>query len=140
MATAADGAPTLSEERLSEIAGVNRSTRNNWAKRGLLALADEYGESDAVEVAVLARLFAILGTSDAPIAWQQIRAELPALWGADGLDLVFDTQHKEAFLAAAGPALERERFRHGRPLRVVFLSDTIRDIRVAFQRVATLTG
>jgi hypothetical protein len=129
---------SLSEERLCEIAGINRSTRHNWAKRGLLELAQDYREADAVEAAVLARLFSILGTSDAPVAWVQIRSVLPDFWDVGGLDLLFDTQHKEALLASEGGAFERERFRHSRPLRVVFLSDTIRDIRIAFTRVVSL--
>jgi hypothetical protein len=125
----------LSEERLCEIAGVNRSTRRNWAERGLLHIRTSGCQSiDAVELVVLDRLTDVLGGTDAPIAWLQVRADVGAA-EHDELDLIFDTQHKEAQLLSAGAPLELARLRHGRPIRVVPMTEAIRDIKAAFDRV-----
>jgi len=136
MASGSDGQREISEERLCEIAGVKRSTRRNWARIGLLnASRPGYDEQDAIELAVLDRLKDRLGATDAPIAWRQIRDSLQHHLDAQEVDVVFDAQHKEAFLLTEAMGLEPARLRHGRPVQVVFLSDAIRDIRAAFNRI-----
>jgi len=124
----------ISELRLCEIAGVKRPTRRDWAKRGLLRLRDSYEELDAVELCVLARLSDVLGSTDAPVAWLQIRKSLPAVDHTE-LDVIFDMQHKSAIVTtdlkgAAG------QLRHGRPVRVFSIAEDVREIRGAFRRVA----
>jgi hypothetical protein len=132
-----DGRGTLSEARLCEIAGVERSTRRKWVKRKLLHARPVYTEDDAVELAVLALLAATLGPTDAPVAWVQIRGDvMRRKWGRE-LDLIFDTQLKAALLTNDLPSLAAS-LRHGRPVRVVSLHRTIDEIRSAFKRVTLL--
>jgi hypothetical protein len=136
MGSRSDGG-RISEKRLCEIAGVNRTTRRTWAGRGLLRIDTRgYTARDAVEVAVLAGLAATLSPSDAVVAWRQVRAHVRVHHAAAELDLIFDTQHKEAIVVAEGETLELARLRHGRAIRVVPLAGVVRDIRAAFARVA----
>jgi hypothetical protein len=135
MARRSDGPPTISEERLCEIAGVNRTTRRKWAKRGLLrARKSGYEESDAVELSILNRLSTTLGPFDAAVAWRQIRDEVGNQEGSAKIDLVFDTQYKHALLTT-GLARLGPKLRHGRPVRVISLNDAIEEIRQAFERL-----
>ncbi len=138
MARRPDGSATISEERLCEIAGVNRTTRRKWAKRGLLrARKTGYEESDAVELAVLNRLTALLGPSDGPLAWKQTRPEIAKQRSSAQVDLIFDQQYKEALLTTRVGSIGT-RLRHGRPVRVINLSDVISEIRQVFKRLIML--
>lgn len=125
---------SISELRLCEIAGVSRTTRRDWAKRNLLRARDTYEELDAVELCILARLSNVLGSTDAPVAWLQIRNSLPTTPTRE-LDIVFDTQHKLAFITN-NLKLTVGGIRHGRPVRAFSIAADIREIREAFGRVA----
>jgi hypothetical protein len=67
--------------------------------------------------------------------WVHVR-EAVSKAQAGRLDLVFDTQHKDARLMLGSASLQLEDLRHGRPIRVISLTDVIRDIRAAFERVS----
>ena len=83
---------------------------------------------------MLARVSSVIGTTDAPVAWLQIRPALPKVDKPE-LDVIFDTQHKEAVVTSnlKGAAVA---MRHGRPLRVFSIAEDVREIRRAFRRVA----
>jgi hypothetical protein len=134
MAATSDGTG-ISEARLCEIVGVDRSTRRKWAKRELLRVRKTYEERDAVELCVLARLTAVLGPTDAPIVWVQIRDDLMSA-DDQNLDIVVDAQYKGAFLTT-DLGSSAERLRHERPVRVLSLERQLREIREAFARLTT---
>jgi hypothetical protein len=135
MPRASDRARQISQETLCEITGVEPSTRSQWVrlrrlrKRGRGACE----EFDAVELAVLKALMDGLRTSHAPIAWKQVRSQLPGAFEHNPLALLFDTQDLEATLVTELAQLAR-RAPYGHDVRVVALSERIRSVRTAFGR------
>jgi hypothetical protein len=134
-----DGSRMISEERLCEIAGVHRPTRRQWAKRGLLRARAGYTQVDAVELSVLHLVTSVLGSSDGPLAWMQIRSEVWKKRASPQLDLVFDSQLKKAVLTTRVGAIGTT-LRHGRPVRVISLAEVTQDIQGAFHRVSKLSA
>jgi hypothetical protein len=135
-----DGRVSISEVALCEIAGVHRPTRRKWASRGLLEQRrGGYTELDAVELAVLATLTGALAGADALIAWNELRDQLKALVPPPVLDVVFDTQYKRAALAVQPEDIPKL-VRHGRPVRVIPIGETVANVREAFRRIAAATA
>lgn len=128
-----DSGQRLSGSRLCEISGVNRQTRDKWARDGLLRKGDEYDEFDLVEVVVLHLLLDKLRKKDAKVAWARVRPQLRGLLPGPKLTLVWDGQCRTADLVIDDDAIV-SLVRHGRPVQVVDLGTEVRRARDAFRR------
>jgi len=129
----ADGSAKVSEQQLSEIAGITASLRQTWANKGRLRKGGRggYREDDAVELSALKAIMDSLGPSDAPIAWKQVRDAVEERQREGHLVLIFDRQDKTAGLAATLPQIE-QLVAPGRKTSLVLLSEPIMRVRRAF--------
>lgn len=131
-----DATRILEETLLCEIADLKRSRRQVWARDQLLRKAPrggKYGELDAIEAAVLARLVRVLGYEDAVVAWRSVRDAVAAP-SHERLELLFDLTTKAAVLTSADSEIAAFA-RQGHPVRLVVLDEVIGDVRSAFARI-----
>lgn len=122
---------------LCELADIKRSRRQAWANDELLRKAKrggKYGEADAVEAAVLARLVGVLGYEDAVIAWRLVRPQLARQQVGARVEVLYDLTAKAALVATSDGAIAAFT-RRGNPVRLVPLNVVITDVRAAFARV-----
>jgi hypothetical protein len=132
-----DAIQILEETLLCELADIKRSRRQAWANDDLLRKAQhggKYGESDAVEAAVLAQLVRVLGYDDAVIAWRLLQPQLAGQPTGARVAVVYDLTAKEALLATTDGEIAAFA-RRGNLMRLVPLEAVIADVRAAFARV-----
>jgi hypothetical protein len=124
-----------------EIAGTSQQRRQGWVKRQWLrkATRDGCGLRDALELAQLKALIDVLGPTDGPVAWLQVRTDLDEPFSTGPLDVVFDVQFKRAVVARADTDL-RAVIAHGRPIRVVALASMRAHTADAFHRLAEISA
>jgi hypothetical protein len=136
MTMEADGTSRLSEQKLSELAGIQAPLRQNWANKGRLERRgrDGYDETDAVELVALKALMDVLGSQDGPIAWAEVRALVGHKATEPNLAVVFDVQDKVA-TAVTDIASAREAVTYGHKVLLVDLAGPIERVRRAFERV-----
>jgi hypothetical protein len=76
----------------------------------------------------------VLGPTDGVAAWQQTRSYLETCQLGDPIYILFDLELKQAVvihkLGSVGEAIE-----HGRPVRLVYLTERRREIDAAFNRL-----
>jgi len=137
MVPSSSDATGVTEAQICELCGTSQQRRQGWAARGLLAKPRRSGCElrDALELAGLLQLVAMLGPTDAVLAWPQVRERVGAVEADAVLDVVFDTELKRAELLDS-PAELRTLIAHGRPVQLVALAQRRREIAAAFQRVA----
>lgn len=135
----ADNTRRLTEAQVCEITGTSQQRRQGWAKRRWLRKAPQGGCGllDALELAQLKALIDVLGPTDGPVAWLQVRADLEQPFPAEQLDIVFDVQFKRAVVSRADTDL-RAVIAHGRPIRLVALADLRDQTAGAFRRLAEI--
>jgi hypothetical protein len=132
-----DATQILEETVLCELADIKRSRRQAWAKDELLRKAvrgGKYGESDAVEAVVLARLVGVLGYEDAVIAWRMVQPQLARQQVGANVEVLYDLTAKAALVATSDGEIAAFA-RRGNPVRLVSLDVVITDVRAAFARV-----
>jgi hypothetical protein len=131
-----DATSRLTEAQVCEIAGTSQQRRQQWVKRGWLRRAGGAGCGlvDALELVQLKALIDVLGPTDGPIAWLQVRADLEQPFPADPFDVIFDAQIKHAAVARADSDL-RAMISHSRPIRVVPLARARAQTTEAFRRL-----
>lgn len=139
MPSRSDSTRRLTEAQVCEISGTSQQRRQQWVKRSWLRKATSAGCGlrDALELVQLKTLIEVLGPADGAIAWLQVREGLEQPFPADPLDVVFDSQTKEAAIVTGGTDL-RAMIAHGRPIRVVALAAVRGQTAEAFRRVADL--
>lgn len=139
MPARSDTTRRLTEAQVCEIAGTSQQRRQHWVKRGWLqkAASEGCGLVDALELVQLKALIDVLGPTDGPVAWLQVRADLEQPFPVDPLDVIFDAQFKHAAVASAESDL-RAMIAHGRPIRVVALAGVRAQTAEAFRRLADL--
>jgi hypothetical protein len=127
----------LTEAQICELCGTSQQRRQSLVKRGLLRKVATPGcvVHDALELAQLLLLIGTLGPTDAALAWRQVRGELQAQSTGDELNVLFDTELKQASVLEGSKGL-RALMDHGRPVRLVALAARRSEIAVAFRRVA----
>lgn len=128
-----DTSVRLPGSRLCEISGVNRQTRDKWARDGLLRKGDDYDQLDLVELVILKLLLETLRKKEAKLAWAGIRPHLRNLMPGPQLTLVWDPQRRAAKLALTDEEIV-PLVRHGRPVQVLDLGTAVDDARAAFRR------
>ena len=136
LAEASDG-PRISQENLCEIVGVTPAMRRRWADRHHLEKrgGDGYLEYDAVELAALRALDRCLPSTEAQLAWEQLREML-----GENLDLsapllaAYDRQDKKAGLIVTLADLV-DFSEYGHPVLVIDFGDPIKRVRSAFARL-----
>lgn len=106
----------------------------DWLRK---ATRDGCGLRDALELVQLKALIDLLGPTDGPVAWLQVRADLEQPFPPDPLDVVFDAQLKRAVVARADSDL-RAMIAHGRPIRVVALASVREQTAEAFRRLTAI--
>jgi hypothetical protein len=136
MPTPPDGSVRVSEQRLSELAGIQAPLRQNWATKGRLHRRgrDGYDEADAIELVVLKALMDSLGALDGPIAWADARDQVNRRVDDPNLVLIFDVQDKQASVVSDMEAL-RDAAPYGHRVLVIDLADPICRVRISFGRV-----
>jgi hypothetical protein len=137
----ADNTRRLTDAQVCEIAGTSQQRRQGWVKRRWLRKAPQggCGLRDALELTQLKALIDVLGPTDGPVAWLQVRTDLEQPFPAEQLDVVFDVQFKRAVVARADTDL-RQVIAHGRPVRVVALAGLRDQTAGAFRRLAEVSG
>ena len=118
---------------MCEISGVNRQTRDKWARDGLLRKADSYDQLDLIEVVVLKLLLATLRKKEAKLAWLQVGPKLRELMPGPQLTLVWDGQRRAAELGLTADEIV-PLVRHGRPVQVIDIGTPIEHAREAYRR------
>jgi hypothetical protein len=92
-----------------------------------------------LELAAFSRVVESLGFEDARLVWPQVRSDFGDSATDPQLALVVDLQRKEAHLVQ-----HEERIgslvRHGRPVRVITLSDELSVIATRYRELATILG
>jgi hypothetical protein len=94
---------------------------------------------DVLELVQLKALVDVLGPTDGPVAWSQVRDELAQPFLRAPLDVVFDTQIKHAAVIDADADL-RSAISHGRPVRVVAIAERRQQATDAFRRLADVVA
>ena len=92
-----------------------------------------------LELVQLKALVDVLGPTDGPVAWSQVRDELAQPFLREPLDVVFDTQIKHAIVLDA-VADVRSAISHGRPVRVVAMAARRQQATDAFRRLADVVA
>jgi hypothetical protein len=135
----ADVKRRITEAQLCEIAGTSPQRRQGWVKRGWLRKAPRGGGGlrDVLDLVQLKSLIEVLGPTDGPVAWLQVRTDLESPFQADPLDVVFDLQLKHAIVARHDTDL-RPLVSHGRPIRILALANVRLETAQAFRRVANI--
>lgn len=139
MPAQADGKHRLTEAQVCEIAGTSPQRRQGWVKRRWLRKAPSggCGLCDLLDLVQLKSLIDVLGPTDGPVAWLQVRVDLENLIQADPLDILFDVQLKQAVVARDDTDL-RSLIAHGRPIRIVALAKLRLETAEAFRRLTDI--
>jgi hypothetical protein len=127
---------SLTEAQICDLTGVSHQRRKTWVSRGLLRDTPRGGcqRVDALALAEVRLLIDALGSTDGAAAWQQVGSELQACAPPGGVYLLFDTELKLATVlretSAVGGLIA-----HGRPVRLVALTERREEIDAAFNRL-----
>lgn len=132
MASRPDKQARLSASRVCAITGVRPQTRDTWVKRGLLRSADQHGELDVIEQAVVKVLLSTVPKSHVDLVWHELR---PRLWSTlihRRMAVVWDPQARRVTVASDDTELA-DAVRHGRPVQVVPVGDVVAEARRVYR-------
>lgn len=126
-------ADRLSARRVCTLTGVRPQTRDTWVDRGLLSSANDYGELDVIEQAIVKELLSSLPKSDVRIVWDDVRAHLHNSLIAPEAIVVWDPSARLVEVLSDDTGL-RAAVCHGRAVHVLPLGELVADARRAYRQ------
>jgi hypothetical protein len=137
IAPGADGSILIPEKEVVRIAGVARSTWQDWVQHGLLQEREGgYGRQDVVGAAAVKAIRAALGFDDTRSAWHQVENEVRSTKRIPRrLDVGFDHQYSHALLLRTDKQVAAF-VRHARSFTVVPIAEQLKLAAEAFDRLS----
>ena len=127
---------TIEERHFTRLAGVARTTRQDWARRHLVAAqVGPYAWCSLADVVAVRELRGQIESADVAVVWKQVRPQV-ALWSEGEPALVLlDCGLLRALWNPTEKAM-LDVLRAGRPVRAIQLAAALSDARSGFEVAA----